>query len=598
MTTLRVDVAVVGAGPSGAAAAYHLSRAGVRVALMDRASFPRAKVCGDGLTPRALAEIDAMGALSDLRSGFPIDSLVTVDLTDGREHRGPVPSLTSSSASMVVPRTELDDALRRAAERAGARFSPRTNVNCLLRRGNSIVGTEAQTPEGLANVRASVTVVSEGSSNRLGRLVRPGRRVGAVGVAVRQYFRLRAPLEAAFRIYVPLTGEAAPLCGYGWVFPVSAELANVGVGCFLPQHGAPSLRLRRVFTEFLVALGRVEPRIVVSASCGRLEGGVIDTSLSVPNLIVPGALLVGDAAGAANPFTGEGIAQALESGRAAAEAIVEHLDRGRPLATAYVDRLAAHFPDRSEWTTWLPWLSERGGVRTREFLEIISGRVGTLGRSVRSAVLEQGRACAVDGSHASEPAPSGSATTTWTRAERTVAGRHPMLARLLSIARVELAAHADPAVEAFWAGAGRDGEELALPVALLTLMGLIARDVVDHGAAAAGQPLSPRTSWAVNAMNLGAADLLVAECFSALAAVPGLHAASFAHAARRMFAKALSDELAGTAPSRPTDMAEHLRTVAAQLGGTVARARSARRVRTRQPLSADTDAAADGLSAD
>lgn len=581
MLTTEVDIVVVGAGPAGSAAAYHLSRAGLRVALIDRASFPRAKVCGDGLTPGALAEVEAMGAMSELRPSLPMESLVTIDLNDGSERCEPVPSLTGRSAGLIVSRTVLDDALRRAAVRAGAEFAPRTTVNGLLRRGGSIVGVEVQTPKGVARIRADVTVIAEGACNRLGRFIRGGRRVGAVGAAARRYLHLRAPLDPAFRLYVPLAADDAELFGYGWVFPVSAELANVGVGCFVPQQMVARPRLRRVFNQFLVALESVEPRIEVAGNCGRLEGGVIDASLPLQELAVPGALLVGDAAGAANPFTGEGIAQALASGRAAAEAVVESLGRGCRLEAAYVERLEAQFPDRSAWTAWLPWLGERGGIRTREFLELLSAPVGVLARGVKTVVLERSRAGAKASVRVVDSAPGGTIGATWASVERIVARKHPMLASLLSVARCEFAERVDGVLEAYWTNAGGKGEDLKIPLALVALMSLLAEDVGDHAkdggnhaADPVRQSISPRAAWAVNAANLGAADLLLAECLAALVDTPAAQAVALANAARRMFATAFGDDMAGATSRAAINLASDLRDIGARLGAEVACARS------------------------
>jgi geranylgeranyl reductase family protein len=566
MRNLKADAAVVGAGPAGSAAAFHLARLGARVVLVDRAVFPRPKVCGDGLTPRALAAIEAMGATPDLGPLTRLPRLATIDLGTGDCHYGPVPSLTQNhSWATVVSRTILDDALRRAAERAGATFLSATRVRELEGIGTVITGFRADGPGGPLHVTAGATVLAVGAAEHVTRSVRTGTRLNPVGLAIRQYFGLRAPLEPALRIYVPLVVEDAPLCGYGWVFPINDELANVGVGYFLAGDEAPRVRLRRLFHCFLQSLERVEPRVAVAGQCGAAQGGFIKAGMFPGEGAVGGAVLVGDALGAANPFTGEGIAQALDSGRIAAEAVHDHLSGRCPIEVGYAERLREAFPHRNDWLEWLPWLADRGGFRMREFWEVVSGRVGSAGRGLRAIALEEKPPAA-----ALAGADQHLVQKSWAKAEEIIRSRNPMLAKLLSSVREAHAREAGGVLAEYWKQAREHGEGLDVPLALLTLAVLVAGDVGEGEGSLATGRLSPRGRWAVDALSLGTTDVLVAETFGSLAGLTPAEASLFARAAQSVFAEALWHNVPGGSHARRKPL-RTLTPVAAMIGAELRR---------------------------
>jgi geranylgeranyl reductase family protein len=631
---LTVDVAVVGAGPAGSAAAFHLARAGLRVALVDRARFPRAKVCGDGLTPCALAEIEALDAMRDLGPLARLDTVTATDLVGGHTWRGAPPSVSErQSWAAVVPRVVLDDALRRAAERAGATLVAGADVRTVVRGrrrsalaalGDGRSGVVATTSDGDLFITADVIVAADGSTGRIARLLAPDRPSRPTGLAVRRYVRLDGPLEPALRIYVPLVAGGVPVCGYGWVFPVGPRLANVGVGC-LAGEGRMGAPLRRVFAGFLAALRRVEPWAATAEPDGPLEGGTIRVGARPRDLVIGDALLAGDAGGLANPITGEGIGPALRSGRAAAAAIVEHLGAGRALASAYPARLEAELPQPAALADHLGWLAERGGVRARELCELIAGS-RLVGRAVRRvAFAELGGTTPASAAHPPPPRPERDARSgperlarRWTRAARVLAHRHPLLARLLEAVRGEAAAAADAAFDgcleqvrhagrrragrragedtthtdhdAQGAGRGpapslrggarglpsaarsrtstghRGGEDaaadarggrrfrssggLGIPLAHLALTALLVDDLeravgpVPPRRADRGPRPSDRGRWAADAVTLAAIDVLVAETFRALAALPAAEASIFAERALALSERRLRREVA------------------------------------------------------
>ncbi len=271
----RYDALVVGGGPGGAAAAYHLARGGARVLLCERAAYPREKVCGDGLTPRAVAALDGMGLRDEYQSWSRSAGL--------KVHGGgivlelPWPELDGlPSFGLCRPRTDFDELLARQAQRAGAVLWESTEVVEPLIAGGlvrgAIVRREGEDP---VDVRAEVVVAADGASSRFAQaLGLPRDPNRPIGVAIRQYFRAERDVDPWIDSYLELWRDDDLLPGYGWVFPMADGTVNVGVGL-----------------------------LNTSAHFRKLHRGV---------------MFVGDAAGLVNPFNGEGIDYAMESGELAA----------------------------------------------------------------------------------------------------------------------------------------------------------------------------------------------------------------------------------------------------------------------------------------
>jgi menaquinone-9 beta-reductase len=306
--TARFDAVVVGSGPAGATAAYVLARGGARVALVDKATFPRDKACGDLIGPRGVAVLDDLG----LR---PPDALICQDMVvvgpTGNLARLPCPKGTTyPSTILAVTRMIFDAYLREAAIEAGA--SP---VDARVRGVNDreVVLSDGRTIEGDAVVGAdgASSAVAEGAG-----LVDP--RTVLRAFAVRAYIPDEVS-EPHIVFWEPTKRRGFP--GYGWLFPGPKGQANVGLGAAAPASTRPARELG-AFLEHLRRIGvlrsRHDPEVVRG---GWLKMGMIGT--------IPAAgrvLLAGDAAGLVNPLQGEGISEALVSGRYAAESILNATD--------------------------------------------------------------------------------------------------------------------------------------------------------------------------------------------------------------------------------------------------------------------------------
>jgi len=314
----------VGAGPSGSAAAYFLAARGARVMLVDKASFPRDKACGDALTPCAIAALQEIGVLPDLlRTGQRIAGIEVV-APDGSATTAPVPAPGGLPVPMlVVPRVALDNAIRERALRSGAGFAGGVHVGDIDRDGAGVIvrGTSHERPVAFA---APVAIVATGASVALLRRMRVLARTPEMMLAARAYVNgITGPSD---RVQVRFDG--VPLPGYGWIFPVSGSSANVGIGgvagpAGLGRVGPPPAALRSFLRRLshLGALGGGRPETPPKGYPLRVDFPHAPTSAER-------VLLVGEAAGLANPLTGEGIDYALESGRIAADHAVRMLEAG------------------------------------------------------------------------------------------------------------------------------------------------------------------------------------------------------------------------------------------------------------------------------
>ncbi|MFI6156452.1 geranylgeranyl reductase family protein [Kitasatospora sp. NPDC051170] len=338
----EADVIVVGAGPSGSAAAYHLARTGLDVLLLEKSAFPREKVCGDGLTPRAVKQLTDMGIDVSEEAGWLHNKGLRL-VASGRRLEFDWPELSAYPGyGLVRRRADFDELLARRAAAAGARLVERANVTgpSVDERTRRITGVSARLGEGREPVeyRAPIVLAADGNSTRLSVAMNRHRRTDrAMGVAYRTYFTTPRHedryLEAWLDLRDPDDRTRRLLPGYAWVFGMGDGTANVGLGVLDTAHVDLDWRdlLRRWCEELPPEYGYT-PEAVTEP----IRGSALPMGLNRQPHYADGLLLVGDAGGTVSPGTGEGIAYAMESGRFAAESVVQALarrtDRGRELA--------------------------------------------------------------------------------------------------------------------------------------------------------------------------------------------------------------------------------------------------------------------------
>ena len=338
----RADVLVIGAGPSGAAAAYWLATLGHRVIVVDKKRFPREKTCGDGLTPRAVRQLHDMGLAADL-SGFQrFDGLRSIGHGITLELAWPAhPDFPSYG--YVVRRRELDDLVAQRAVKAGATLRPATEaIEPVVENGLVTGATVLDKDTGATDViRAEYVIVADGANSRFGRALGTSRnRTYPLGMAIRGYFTSPHHDDPWIESHLDIRDRAGNhLPGYGWIFPVGDGTVNVGVGLLSTFKGWKSVNTTHLMDAFC-ATAPSRWGISPETATGAPTGGRLPTGGSVLPRVGPTYLVVGDAAGSVNPFNGEGISLAYETGRLAADAVDLARQTGDRLALeTYAQRL-------------------------------------------------------------------------------------------------------------------------------------------------------------------------------------------------------------------------------------------------------------------
>ncbi|MBU6328536.1 MAG: geranylgeranyl reductase family protein [Acidobacteria bacterium] len=308
-----VDVLVVGAGPAGIAAAITAARHDLEVLVIDRASFPRDKICGDGLTTAALRELDELGLdPAAVASWIDVDAAL-VRSPSGREVLFPFPEREGLYGA-VCRRRDLDHALVEHARRLGIRIAEGVAFQSLIEAEDAV---EVIT-DGAGTVRARWVIAADGmwSGVRRSLGVAPAQYRGEWH-AFRQYFRDVSP-EAASQLVVWFEPDLLP--GYAWSFPLGDGSANVGYGIL--RGGSYTVPDMAAVWRDLLRRPHVRDWLGPRAEAeGPHRAWPIPARVDRMTLTHRRTLFVGDAAAATDPMTGEGIGQALATGRWAAEAI-------------------------------------------------------------------------------------------------------------------------------------------------------------------------------------------------------------------------------------------------------------------------------------
>ncbi|WFE25387.1 geranylgeranyl reductase family protein [Solwaraspora sp. WMMD791] len=348
MSDTEADVIVVGAGPGGSATAYHLARHGVRVLLLEKTNFPREKVCGDGLTPRAVKQLIKLGVDTSPEAGWLHNRGLRV-IGGGIRLELDWPDLASfPNYGLVRTRLDFDDLLASRAVEAGALLHTGTNVVApVLDDTGRAVGVTAEVgpDKQPTTFRAPLIVAADGVSGRFPLAMGLAKREDRpLGVAVRRYYRSPRHRDDYLESWLELRsreGGDRLLPGYGWIFGMGDGRVNVGLGVLNSSSAFGKTNYRRMLTDWLGST----PADWGLADEANADGPILGAALPMGFNRVPhytrGVLLVGDSGGMVNPFNGEGIAYAMESGELAAEVAVQALARS---AGADRERALAQYP--------------------------------------------------------------------------------------------------------------------------------------------------------------------------------------------------------------------------------------------------------------
>ena len=331
--TSSTDVLVIGGGPAGASAAYWLARYGHDVTIVERKSFPREKTCGDGLTPRAVHQLNEMGLGDQLAQFHRYNGLRATGM--GRQLELQWPSHpVYPQYGYVVRRRELDTMVARNAVAAGARLlEGHEALQPIVDRG-FVRGAVVQPTIGEpVEIRARYVIVADGANSRFGRSLGTFRtREWPYGTAIRTYWETPRHAEPWIESALDVKDRNGnPMPGYGWIFPVGDGTVNIGVGLLSTFREFKSVNTTHLLDAYA---HQVADRWEINADkpeC-KATSGRIPMGGSVGPKAGPSYLVIGDAAGSVNPFNGEGIDYAYETARMAAAVLHEALEGGDPTA--------------------------------------------------------------------------------------------------------------------------------------------------------------------------------------------------------------------------------------------------------------------------
>lgn len=331
----HADVVVVGAGPAGSAAAAWAARDGRDVLLTDAAVFPRDKTCGDGLTPRATAELEHLGLGEWLREHTVNRGLRMTGF--GREALLTWPGGSFPRYGSAVARTELDDKLRATAVAWGARMAEGMRVVDVLRSGDRVTGVTVRTGSGTRDITCRTLIVADGVRSPVGKLLgRTWHRRFAYGVAARAYIKSARSDDPWITSHLELRDADDTLVpGYGWVFPLGNGEVNIGVGSLATERRPSHIALKPLLQHY-VSLRR--PEWEFEGETRAVASALLPMGGAVSGVAGRNWALVGDAAGCVNPLNGEGIDYGLEGGHLLAGLLDEP-----DLTTLWPDLLRARY---------------------------------------------------------------------------------------------------------------------------------------------------------------------------------------------------------------------------------------------------------------
>jgi geranylgeranyl reductase family protein len=348
----KCDIAVIGGGPAGAAAGIRAARAGLKVVVFEKGSFGRDKVCGDGLTPRAVGALSELAI--DIEDAHNIVGLRMIAGKKERELDWPETDRFPSHGA-VWPRRRLDAALIQAAEKAGAEVMYDTEALPVLD-GDRVTGVTA----GGRNWSSALVVLAAGAQGPAAKMLGAERDVEEpFGLAIRSYAESPRHADTHLEACLTLRDEhGTPVPGYGWMFPAGDGTVNIGVGALSTMRGFKKLNLNTLLGSYR---DQVQDSWNLGPNLERPRAWRLPMSAKKRHGL--GWVAVGDAAGLINPMNGEGIDYALESSMLAVDLFVD--DPGT--APAEYDRLVGERFDaflrtgrRFSFLIGHPWILRNG----------------------------------------------------------------------------------------------------------------------------------------------------------------------------------------------------------------------------------------------
>ncbi|PXF58387.1 MAG: hypothetical protein C4B58_06680 [Deltaproteobacteria bacterium] len=340
------DVIIVGAGPGGSSMAAFLSRSGVSTLLLDKACFPRDKVCGDGLTPKAIYWLDFLGCVNEVLNQS--NSYCTQgDIFVNGEHvlTGKFPQNTSYPGfSVFLERRKLDHILVRNAISSGALFRPGSRVKKLQWAHNGIL-VEVESDNTHVCYKGKLVIGADGANSIVSRAI--GNKIlnGTTAVSVRGYYKGVDVDRSQIQLY--FNERFFP--GYGWVFVDNDGKANIGIGYAFDKNFPVKKKLRKVFHDFV---SRDLKKILKHAEAIGIPKAGWTSFYKPRSMVASRVMLIGDAANLADPVNGGGIHSAIESAHLAAQVAMQAIAFG-DFSSGFLCRYESLWNERTEmdWRT-------------------------------------------------------------------------------------------------------------------------------------------------------------------------------------------------------------------------------------------------------
>ncbi len=314
------DVLIAGGGPAGSALAFHLAKKGLKIIVAEAERFPRDKICGDGVSPIALCELDAMGIKEWKKFSLANEiSKVGLFIKDDKVFINLSKPEHLPFHARIIPRMELDNWIYETAKKAGAHYLEDTR---LINYTITDSGVTAQVKHNLTikQIKAKVIVGADGSSSSVSRQLQGSKHADEFQLlGLRAYYEnINGPTN---RVDIYFTGESFP--GIFWLFPKGATGANIGMACISSTLPHKPANIKNLLAGHLENNPDIKERIGNGNAEGKIDGWIL--KFFNPNSILTGnrILLVGDAAGLINPLSGDGIQYALLSARWAAEILYD-----------------------------------------------------------------------------------------------------------------------------------------------------------------------------------------------------------------------------------------------------------------------------------
>jgi len=345
-TPAQTDVLVVGAGPAGSAAAAWAARSGADVVLADAAVFPRDKTCGDGLTPRAIGELQRLGLEDWLRAHTVNQGLRAHGF--GQTLLLPWPGGNLPDWGSAVARTELDDHLRTTAIKSGATAVDGHRAADVRREGDRVAAVVFKTDAGPVEIACRRLIVADGVRSPLGKVLgREWHRETVYGVAGRSYVASGMSddpwISSHLELRGPSTGSGTKgpiLSGYGWIFPLGTGEVNLGVGTLATAKRPTDLAVKPLMAHYASEL---RDEFQLGTELRMPTSALLPMGGAVSHVAGRNWALIGDAAACVNPLNGEGIDYGLETGRLVAEMLAECPGDDLDLTEAWPALLREHY---------------------------------------------------------------------------------------------------------------------------------------------------------------------------------------------------------------------------------------------------------------